>query len=114
MSATFTAASSTLIVAAAPAHSAGAIAVEVTNPDGTSANAVTFTYTTSLVLYTEAEMRAFNGAKLPQSVTADEIAACELRVRTKFEDVLGFPVYSTSTSEYTDGGGASGVLWRPR
>lgn len=110
VSATFTAASSTLIVAAAPAHSAGAIAVEVTNPDGTSTNAVTYTYATSLVLYTEAEMRAFNGAKLPQSVTADEISACELRVRTKFEDVLGFPVYSTSTSEYTDGGGASGVL----
>lgn len=41
----YTVVSATQIVVDAPAHAAGAVAVEVTTPDGTSANAVQYTYT---------------------------------------------------------------------
>ncbi len=108
----FTVVDSTHIACTAPAHDAGAVAVEVTNADGTSDNDVAFTYTGSAVLFSIAEARAFDKAQLNSATTYPNtmISAKEIAVRTKFERIIGVSLTSTTSTEYYDGDGTDTLL----
>jgi len=110
-SASFTAVSAALIVAAAPVRSAGAVTVAVTNPDGTSSDAVTFTYSSSPVLFSAADARTFDKRQLQDGnlYTDTAIVAKELTIRAKFERIIGVALAPTAHTEYYDGDGSAAL-----
>jgi len=92
----------------APAQAAGAVNVTVTNPDGTSSDTATYTYTGS-ALFTEAEARAYDKAQLsnPVTFTSTAITTAEAAIRAKFERIIGVALVTTTSTEYYDGDGTS-------
>jgi len=100
--------SATVIGCTAPAQAAGAVNVTVTNPDGTSSDTATYTYTGS-ALFTESEARAYDKAQLSNPVTypATAITTTEAAIRAKFERIIGVSLVSTTSTEYYDGDGTS-------
>lgn len=100
----------TTIAATTPAGTGGAAQVVVTNADGSSEDAVAYTYTadSALVLFTVAEARAFDKALLANSAVFkdDAISTEETEIRAKFERIIGVALTPTATTEYRDGTGS--------
>ncbi len=100
----------TTIAATTPAGTGGAAQVVVTNADGSSEDAVAYTYTadSALVLFTVAEARAFDKALLQSSTTFKDAAISteETEIRAKFERIIGVALTPTATTEYQDGNGS--------
>ncbi len=103
----FTVVSSTEIVVTAPAHEAGMVTVAVTTADGTSADAVTFTYTGTAALFSVSEARAFYRGELSSAVVYSDarISSKEADIRSKFERIIGAALTPTISTEYYDGDG---------
>lgn len=99
--------SATLIAATTPANDAGAETVVVTNADGASTDAVSFTFTGGPGVFSVAEARAFDKAQLANATTYTDsaIIAKETSIRAKFERIVGVALLSTTSTEYYDGDG---------
>jgi hypothetical protein len=106
-SAEYSVISATSIVAVTPSYPTGAATVTVTNADGTSANAVTFTYSGD-VLFTVAEARLFDKIQLNSATTypSGTISAKEVVIRADFESIIGVALVPTTSTEYYDGDGS--------
>jgi len=112
-SADFEISSATLLAATTPAHGAGAATVAVTNADGTSADAVSFTYTGAPGLFSVAEARAFDKTQLASATTYPDatITAAEVQINAEFADILGYyPISTVTTAELYDGDGSTSLL----
>ena len=100
--------SSTLLAATTPPNVSGALTVAVTNADGTSTDAVTFTYSSSGI-FTVAEARAYSKTKLESTAVYSNavITAKEAAIRAKFERIIGVALTATASTEYYDGDGTA-------
>ena len=109
--ASFVVVSATTIGCTAPAQAAGAVNITVTNPDGTSSDTATYTYTGS-ALFSVAEARAYDKGQLSNTsiYTTAAIIAKEAAIRDEFETIIGVSLISTTFTEYYDGDG-SNVLY---